>query len=325
MRAWLTIFGLLLFSSTASFAVDETPFLRFDSEICYRPEDSSLWGLSKQQVEALCAASHFNVILLRKGDQRLVLIGENHRTTLQGQAEAKALIELFPFRSFEYASASITNIITPISHIPITEFQYPSLSMWNIQDGLSIYTFMTPRFNGNSGGPEFTEFRKNMNQAPALTNNWGHLSYFKKRVYPHFRKAYPQAALAINLEPDDEMYDTRIRQRALTMCKKNEPCTDAVVVDYRNFIMRETAMKALETFPEEKTMLMIVGMAHVEGLVQGFVCEGGFERHTLSMRGKFTFANALYKAEVKFYGPNRKIVEPASEYFEQSKVTCVND
>lgn len=313
---WLRQLALILMSLTSVLALAEPQFVRFDANVCHRPQDAKAWGLTELQLSTLCESSHFIVTLLRRGDQKVVLVGENHRTTAAGEIEAKNIAELFSFRGVEYASPQVLAHVTAISSGNIEEFKQPSLIIWSMQSGLTISSYEMPRINGSNGGREYWDMISKI-QGPAPSENWGHLKFFKKRVYENFRAIYPAMPFIIKLEPENELYDTRIRTRATEMCKKNVPCSDAFVIDYRNAIMRESANEALQLFPAEKTLLMVVGHIHVPGLVRSFVCTDGFEHHTLSMKGHFTF-EALKARNLKNYAA-------LTEFYEYSPLNCAND
>ncbi len=332
--------ALILLSLTSILAFAEPQFVRFDAEVCHRPQDVTAWGVSEEQLKVLCEASHFTVTLLRKKSQVIVLVGEHHITTSKGLAEAEAILPPFKFRGLEGVSSELFKSIKAISDDKIEAYQSPSLKMMAIRQGLAVFTYEKPRFNNSNGVILFNHDKPGITDAdiakdyqqfllkiggPQASADWGNLRYLKKRVYPFFRKAYPEAALNLNLEPDNERYDMRIRNRAAQMCQKNVPCTDAFIIDYRNAIMREIANEAVQLFPEEKVMLMVVGQAHIDGLVQSFVCEDGYEHHTLSRRGAFTHEQYLYAERLIRKKKINQVPDPITESYEFFPYNCQNN
>lgn len=321
------ILAVILFVLSGHFAAAEPAYVRFDADVCHRPSQAKEWGLSEKQIEVLCQASHFTATLLKKGDQFIVLVGESHTTTAQGQKEAMAILEMFPLRGLEGVSNFLDELITPISSgAPMPDFQFYSLINVAKTQGLLATTFVKPRVNWKSDGKEFTMFILNLD-GPQPSESWGYPKYFRKRVYPSFRNAFPDMPLNFNLEPDNKLFDLRIRNRALQLCKKNIPCTDIVVLDYRNAIMREMAEEIVKLFPEEKVLLMAVGEMHIPGLVRSFVCSSGYKRHTLSLRGRFNMEQARYLARLEQAKKTSGTIvpEPLTEYFEWPEENCANE
>jgi len=325
----------LLLVLSANSALSEPTYVRFDANVCHRPKDPKAWGLSEKQLEVLCKASFFDVSLLRKGNQFIALVGETHKTTQEGSNQAAVILSEFPFRGFEQASAEVTKLVQPTINKFVDRIKQPPMDAWLLYsfpslgelanlDGLSVWTYTMPEYKGKNEGKEYSDFVTKI-KGPQPSKSWGHPSYFRKRVYPHFRKAYPEVSLSINLEPEDKLYELRLQNRAVELCvKASEACWDSYLIDYRNFIMREVAQDILNQFPEEKVMMMIVGVNHVSGLVKSFVCSDGFERLTLSKRGTFTVSQNIYELHLQ-HGTRGRILAPPTESFEWPDINCANE
>lgn len=335
LRFFSRMLAPLLLVLSANSALSEPTYVRFDANVCHRPKDPKAWGLSEKQLEVLCKASYFDVTLLRKDNQFIALVGETHRTTKEGSNQATEILSEFPFRGFEQASEEVSNLVQPTIDKFVDRNKQPPVEAWMIYsfpslgslanlDGLSVWTYAKPEYKGKNEGKEYSDFVTTI-KGPEPSKSWGHPGYFRKKVYEHFRKAHPKVSLSINLEPENKLYELRLKNRALDLCiKASESCWDSYLIDYRNFIMREVAQDILNKFPEEKGMLMIVGMNHISGLVRSFVCSNSFERHTLSRRGTFTVAQNIYELHLQ-YGTRGKIIVPPTESYEWPSLNCANE
>lgn len=324
------ILGLILTVLSSTIAHAEPSYVRFDANVCHRPQDANAWGITEEQLKVLCDADRFTVTLLRRGDQFVVLVGEVHVIDKQGTEQAKNIIQQFKFRAIEGLSAAVMKATDPIddeltksmNNDIEAEFKRRGLTDESLlfqlkKDGLYLISEEIPAINGKKVGKDFGQAVVAMNTSNPVAA-WAYLPYFKRRVYKNFREGLPEMGLTINMEPQYK----RLLERTNSDCMKDRDCWNNLLVQYRNSLMVESLQEILITLPEEGTMLAAVGMAHVPGMVRSLVCQYGFEHHTFSRRGRFKHNQLSDSVIKKLFNVS---LDSTNESFEFKPENCQND
>lgn len=253
---------------------------------CELPEHLEQWGLTVAQGEAICkAAPGYDIDLFFGRGKTIVIVGERHHSPLEIVSQGQELLNQFPFRGTEgfpsphfhdeiVASLRGTDDQASISTRIIKALDWGIYKLLNKTDSLirrakidGIYLF----FDG---------------QGDYLRVRGGRPKLYSKELDSSDSKNQSEALpISVNLERDSRVIED-IWDHCSDGFKKGKSlpqnCPDEYLIEKRNEGLLSGLASAFEFFPDETSILILVGAKHLDGLRNNLICKQGFDYRPLT-------------------------------------------
>lgn len=265
------------------------------------------WNLSERTLNRILEArKHYNIDLLKKGAQTIVLVGETHIKGPEAKRLGQRLINEFKLRGVEgtFSREYVEEAFRVHHRGPLLKLN-PKVKEWL---GLSLLQTHSSTINDAMESDYFLfhdfDSREdilymNARRVRTLTDNQGHtLTLFTPESFSNFLGSSGAGTVTIHLERNQKVLEA-YREN----CKKSwfSRCDDLYRMDFRNDGMVEEIIKTLNLFWGFGPLVVVVGSGHVEGIRERLVCMEHFDfrRMTRGIDGEYIskFVNLSARAK----------------------------